>query len=151
MKRMLIAIGVAVLLLPGCAKEKEDTATVGTTTTAPAVAAPESPVAPTTAETSAESAAAENTEVGTWAGQVKVSDPVSTVNYVGAESGDWVPMRFRNESEVGRKILAACGNDDNCEFTGAIEFLDEAPPTDASALAQIVRVDSVKRLPPQAQ
>lgn len=151
MKRVLMAIGVAVLLLPGCATEKEDTATVDTTTAAPATAAPESPVPPPTTEPSAEPAAAENAEVGTWAGQVKVSYADSTINYVGAESGDWVPMRFGNESEAGRKILAACRNDDLCEFTGAVEFLDEAPPPDASAVARILRVDSVKRLPPQAQ
>ena len=68
-------------------------------------------------------------------------------NYVGAESGDFAPMRFRNDSEAGRKILAACSNDDLCEFTGVVEWLDEAPPPDASAIGQIVRVDSVKRLP----
>lgn len=142
-----MAIGLTVLLLAGCAAEKGDSPVVDTATTAPSVAATESQVAPTGSGTSAQPALGENAEMGTWAGQVKVSDPVSTVNYVGGESGDWVPMRFRNDSEAGRKILAACGNDDNCEFTGAVEFLDEAPPPDASAVAQIIRVDSVKRLP----
>ena len=156
MERMLMMVAVTMLLLPGCATEKEDTPTVDTTTAdtstaVSSVAATDSQVAPATSQTTAEPATGENVEVGTWAGQVKVSDAVSTINYVGAESGDWVPMRFRNESEAGRKILAACGNDDDCEFTGAVEYLDEAPPPDASAVAQIVRVDSVKRLPPRAQ
>jgi DNA-binding PadR family transcriptional regulator len=75
----------------------------------------------------------------------------------GAIQGRWVEnpgrrrRRFYRVTPAGRKILAACRNDDDCEFTGAVEFLDEAPPPDASAVAQIVRVDSVKRLPPQAR
>ena len=146
MNRIMVAIGLTVLLLAGCAAEMRDSPPVDTATAAPSVASTESQVATTGSGTSAQPALGENVETGTWAGQVKVSDPVSTVNYVGGESGDWVPMRFSNNSEAGRKILAACGNDDNCEFTGAVEFLDEAPPPDASAVAQILRVDSVKRL-----
>lgn len=138
-----MVIGLAMLLLASCAAEKGDSPAVQTTAAAPGVAVSES-------QASTQSAPEENAETGTWAGQLKVSDPVSTFNYVGSESGDWVPMRFRNDSEAGRKILAACANDDRCEFTGAVEFLDEAPPPDASAVGQIVRVDSVKRLPAEA-
>lgn len=143
MKRTMMAIGFATLLLAGCAAEKGDGPAVDTTSAAPDAAA----AGTRAVETSAQPALNENAETGTWAGQVKVSDPVSVIHYVGRESGDWVPMRFRNDSDAGRTILAACGNDDNCEFTGAVEFLDEVPPPDASAVAQIIRVDSVKRLP----
>lgn len=139
--KMLIAT-VGIVLLAACSEHK---------TAAPAPAAETATTAP--AATSSETAAAtetaapnENQESGTWAGQIKVAEPVSTFNYVGAESGDWVPMRFRTDSDAGRKILAACANDDQCEFTGAVEFLDEPPPPDASAVGQIVRVDSVRRL-----
>lgn len=153
--KLLIASTVTVMLLDGCvAKESNgvrgDAATTTTSTDASYTAA-----VPTTASAGAEPSVTdsvptstnENHEQGTWAGQIKVSQPVSMFNYVGAESGDFAPMRFRNDSEGGKKILAVCSNDDNCEFTGTVEWLDEPPPPDASAIGQIVRVDSVKRLP----
>ncbi|HYR29465.1 MAG TPA: hypothetical protein VEU30_13425 [Thermoanaerobaculia bacterium] len=131
-----LAPALAVVLALGCAAEKtaESTAPAATATTATTLTQP--PAATST----------ENHTPGTWAGQLRVSDPVSVLNYVGAESGDFVPFRFRNDSEAGKKILAACREDDTCEFTGAVEFLDEAPPDGASAVGQIVRVDSVKKL-----
>ena len=73
---------------------------------------------------------------------------VANLNYVGAESGDFVPMRFRTDSEVGAKILAECADEDLCEFEGAVQFLDEPPPDNASAVGRIIRVDRVKKLPP---
>jgi len=143
--KWLISGTLGALLIGGCAVEKTDqvpaspaaTATTAATTTAATV-----PPAP--AQTAAPG---ENQVPGTWAGQIKVAEPVSMFNYVGAESGDFAPMRFRNDSEAGKKILGACSNDDMCEFTGVVEWLDEPPPPDASAIGQIVRVDSVKRLP----
>ena len=152
--KLLIASVLGVLLLGGCTAEKstgvstsETAATAATQTVAPPV-----PVvtdsAPQT-DSASQTAKNENHDSETWAGQVKVAQPVSMFNYVGAESGDFAPMRFRNDSEAGRKILAVCSNDDLCEFTGVVEWLDEPPPPDASAIGQIVRVDSVKRLPPE--
>lgn len=141
----LIAGTVAALLLTGCpAAKTNETATAAAETVAPAPAP-----APAAAESAAPPASA-HLVTETWAGELKVAEPVSTFHYVGAETGDWVPMRLRNDSEAGKKILAACSNDDRCEFTGTIEFLEEPPPTDASAIAQIVSVTSVKRLPPEA-
>jgi hypothetical protein len=93
----------------------------------------------------------EDSTPGTWAGQLKVAETTSVLNYVGAESGDWVPMRFRNDSPAGQMILAACRNDETCEFTGAVKFLDEVPPENASAVGEIVRVDSVKKVTAPAQ
>jgi hypothetical protein len=135
--RIAIALTATVLLLTACAAEKQPDAPAP----APAI---ETADAPQTVATTTEEAEAP----GTWAGQIKVAQPVSMFNYVGAESGDFAPMRFRNDSEAGKKILAACSNDDMCEFTGVVEWLDEPPPENASAIGQIVRVDSVKRLPP---
>lgn len=140
--KMLIACALGVVLLAGCAAEKTEVAPAGDTATTTTVTDTQAAATQTVASTN------ENHIAGTWAGQIKVAQPVSMFNYVGAESGDFAPMRFRNDSEAGKKILAACSNDDMCEFTGAVEWLDETPPPDASAIGQIVRVDTVKRLPP---
>lgn len=151
--KMLIAATLGVLLLAGCAAENTravppdtvETATTDTVRPTAAVASSGNESSTTSSVTS--TAIGENHESGTWAGQVKIAQPVSMFNYVGAESGDFAPMRFRNDSDVGRKLLGACSNDDMCEFTGVVEWLDETPPPDASAIGQIVRVDSAKRLP----
>lgn len=140
--KIRIALTLGALFLGACAAEKAGEApsdSVATTTTATAPAVP--------TETVSEPATSENQQPGTWIGQVKFGELVSMFNYVGAESGDFAPMRFRNDSEAGKKILGACSNDDTCEFTGVVEWLDEPPPPNASAIGQIVRVDSVKRLP----
>jgi hypothetical protein len=153
--RMLIACAVGALLWSGCAAEKtvevsaSDTAvtttqTSGTVTTSSIA---ETVTTDSVTDSAAQTSTNENQDPGTWTGQIKVAQPVSMFNYVGAESGDWAPMRFRNDSEAGKKILAACSNDDMCEFTGVVEWLDEVPPENASAIGQIVRVDSVKRVP----
>lgn len=135
--KVLIASALGVLLLGGCAEEKSSEVT--------------NTVAPPTETVATTSSVNENQISGIWSGQIKVADPVSMFNYVGAESGDFAPMRFRNDSEAGKKILAVCANDDLCEFTGVIEWLEEPPPPDASAIGQIVSVDSVKRLPAPTQ
>ncbi len=138
--KLLIVSTLGILLFGSCAAEKKDDAAISTMAAETSQTATTDSVAQTTTN--------ENQEPGTWAGQIKVGQPGSMFNYVGAESGDFAPMRFRNDSEAGRKILAACSNDDMCEFSGIVEWLDEPPPPDASAIGQIVKVDSVKRLPP---
>ena len=143
--RVLLTGSLGVLLLVSCVAERPQSPAAESTAPAAKAPAPSQTVEPAAQPAPADS---ENVETNTWVGQLKVADAESTLNYVGAESGDWVPMRFRNDSDAGKKILAACRNDDNCEFTGAVEWLDEAPPPDASAVARIVRVDSVKQLPP---
>ena len=138
--RLLIASAVGALLLGGCAVEKKVEAPAGdtaVTTTQTSGTVTTSSVAETAATDSvAQTATNENHDPGTWTGQIKVAQPVSMFNYVGAESGDWAPMRFRNDSEAGKKILAACSNDDMCEFTGVVEWLDEIPPENASAIGR---------------
>ena len=150
--KMLIAGTLGVLFLAGCGAETIDEApgdTVATVTTDTVLttAAADSTAIAVTTDSAMSTATNDNHESGTWAGQVKVAQPVSMFNYVGGESGDFAPIRFRNDSDAGRKLLRACSNDDRCEFTGVVEWLDETPPPDASAIGQIVRVDSVKRLP----
>jgi|GEM_PF-4571571 len=130
---------IAVLLLTACANEKER-ATPAAAQTATQQTATQQP-APVQTSTDPDQIS------GTFAGQVKVDQPVSMFNYVGAESGDFAPMRFTNDSDAGKKILAVCGDDDECEFTGVIRWLDEAPPPDASAIGEILSVESVRRLP----
>ena len=132
---MKTLITIAALLLPACAKEKESPA--------PADAVQTSTQQTSTTQTSTDP----NQISGTFAGQVKVGQPVSMFNYVGAESGDFAPMRFTSDSEVGKKFLTVCGDDDECEFTGVIRWLDEPPPPDASAIGEILSVESVRRLP----
>src|SRR5688572_18722858 len=139
--KILIAMMLGFLVL-GCAAEKTDEVPAGDTATTTAAVTAAETVAP-----AAETSTNEAHVPGTWAGQIKVGQSVSMFNYVGAESGDFAPMRFRNDSEAGKKILAACSNDDMCELTGVVEWLDEPPPPDASAIGQIVRVVSVKRIP----
>lgn len=157
--KVLIVTTVALLLFGGCAGEprSEVTATdVTPTTSTPATSsAPDTVTAAGTAtavetattDSAAQTTTNENHDSGTWAGQIKVAQPVSMFNYVGAESGDYAPMRFRNDSAAGKKLLAACAHDDRCEFTGVVEWLDETPPDGASAVGQIVSVESVRRLP----
>jgi hypothetical protein len=152
--KLLFMSTLGALLLSGCAAEKTNDGRADNTATATASAQTSQTAAietgapePAPTASAVNTASSENQESGTWSGQIKVADTVSMFNYVGAESGDFAPMRFRNDSEAGKQILAACSNDDLCEFTGVVEWLDEAPPPDASAIGQITRVDRVKRLP----
>jgi hypothetical protein len=151
--KILIAASVGLLLLTGCKAEKTNEAPPGPASTPAAETQAAEPAAATANESVATGSLAstatdENHEAGTWTGQVKVGQPVSMFNYVGVESGDFAPIRFRSDSEAGKKLLAACSNDDLCEFTGVVEWLDETPPADASAIGQVVRVESARRLPP---
>lgn len=145
--RTTIGIALALLMLAACSAEQRSA--LPAQETASSTDAPTETVASSTevaTETTTAQPANENEQAGTWAGQIKVGQPVSMFNYVGAESGDFAPMRFASDSEVGKQILAVCGDDDSCEFTGVVEWLDEPPPADASAIGKIVRVDSVKKV-----
>ena len=137
------------LALAACSGEKQDT----TSSTPTETAASSTTAAPVADATTAQTAETGDEPVqGTWPGQIKMDAHagIAWLHYVGAESGDFVPMRFRTDSDTGRKILAVCAADDLCEIEGTIRFLDEAPPENASAIGEIVRVDRVKKLPPDA-
>jgi hypothetical protein len=123
-------------------------------TTQPASASLEqqrtAPTASPVLQTSAESSEPNGGTKGVWRGQIKVDAHAgtTTLNYVGAESGDFVPMRFDPASAVGTAILSVCADDDLCEVDGVMELLDEPPPENASAVGRIVKVDQVRKLPP---
>lgn len=90
------------------------------------------------------------TETQTWAGELQVGKTESVILYVGAESGDYAAFCFKNRSKVGRAILAACKNREQCQFRG--EVVDgncKVPGLEASlsASSRILSIKSVKRLP----
>lgn len=138
------AVFVLLLVLGACAGEKPKPEPAAPAQTPPTP--PTTTVAPSTAESG-------DAVQGVWAGQLRIDAHAgaAVLNYVGAESGDFVPMRFRTDSEAGKKILAACADEDLCEFEGSVRFLDEPPPENASAVGEIVSVDRVKKLPPDAR
>ena len=139
---------VLLVVLGACSDEKIEPA--GPTPTRTDTVSTAAQPAPATS--SASDAAVEEPVQGVWAGQIRIDAHagLAWLNYVGAESGDFVPMRFRTASEVGTKILAACGDEDLCEVEGKVRFLDELPPENASAVGEIVSVTRVKKLPPDA-
>lgn len=137
-----------------CVAETADSGSAAPSAAQPAVSspAPAPAIAAAPAGTSSDAASDGEAVEGTWTGQIRLEpqSDLAAVNYVGAESGDFVPMRFRKSSAVGAKLLAVCADDDLCEFEGAVRFLDETPPEDASAVAEILLVDRVKQIPPNA-
>ena len=136
-------------VLAACSDEKSDSPKPAAAQTEPTSTAAQ-PSAPTSPDPGGSAGEPVN---AVWVGQVKIDAHAgtATLNYVGAESGDFVPMRFRTDSEVGAKILAECGDEDLCEIEGSVRFLDEPPPENASAVGEIVRVERVKKLPPDAR
>lgn len=89
-------------------------------------------------------------DMETVSGTLQVGEKESVVLYFGAESGDYAAYCFENDSEGGKKILAACEKDQKCEVTGMIDY--DAGCTvpgleaDLSASGKITSVDSVKVL-----
>ncbi|HEX6097581.1 MAG TPA: hypothetical protein VF432_14735 [Thermoanaerobaculia bacterium] len=139
---------VLLVVLVACSGEKVEPARPAPTTTNPLATATQP-----NAATSSESGESDGEPVaGVWAGQIRIDAHagIAWLHYVGAESGDFVPMRFRPDSEAGTKILAACADEDLCEVEGTVKFLDEPPPENASAIGEIVSVVRVKKLPPDA-
>lgn len=95
-------------------------------------------------ETSAQSAAGE-----TIAGELQTGRTESVILYVGEETGDYAAYCFKNNSEAGRAILAACKDGDECEVVGETgEAACKVPGLEASlsASASITKVVSVKSL-----
>ena len=144
------AFALLLLVAVACGGEKiAETRPTPQTATPPATATtpPPPPATPTATAPEAEA------EKGVWSGEVRLDAHAGTAtfNYVGKESGDFVPMRFRPDSEAGKKILATCADQDLCEFEGSVRFLDEPPPENASAVGEIVSVDTVRKLPPESR
>ncbi len=87
-------------------------------------------------------------ETNTFKGQLNVGKTVSSILYVGEESGDYAAFCFMNTSAVGRQILKTCKNGAQCEFTGEIDYEKACQvaglEADLSAAGTITKLDSVK-------
>lgn len=85
-----------------------------------------------------------------YKGRLEVGKLDSTILYVGEETGDYAAFCFTNKSAVGRAVLAACKNGEQCEFVGKVDF--ESPckvknlEADLSASGRITKIESVKSL-----
>lgn len=92
-------------------------------------------------------------ETEMFAGELQVGKTDSVILYVGAETGDYAAYCFKNDSEAGRKILAACKNGQKCEVTGTgdYEAACEVPglEADLSSKASITSVSKVKSIAPK--
>ena len=88
------------------------------------------------------------TESESYTGELQVGKTDSVILYVGAESGDYAAFCFKNKSKVGRAILAACKNREQCQFTGEVaDGACKVPglEADLSASSKIVSIKSVKK------
>ncbi len=96
----------------------------------------------------AENETPETNETNTFKGALNVGKTISSILYVGEESGDYAAFCFANNSAVGRQILKTCKNGAQCEFTGDIDYEKAcAVPNleaDLSAVGTITKLDSVK-------
>lgn len=84
-------------------------------------------------------------------GELTVGKTESVILYVGMETGDYAAYCFKNDSEAGRAILAACKNRDQCEVKatfGDTETACKVPNLEAtlSASFNLVKVASAKSL-----
>lgn len=82
----------------------------------------------------------------TYEGVLKVGKTQSQIVYLGEESGDLAVFCFKNNSVVGRKILANCKNGKLCKFTGNINWKGCNVIPEASASGTIISIKSVKRI-----
>lgn len=84
----------------------------------------------------------------TWKGRLEAGKTDSAIVYVGAESGDYAAFCFANSSEAGRRILAACKNGEQCEFSGKVDYESacDVPGLEATLSSQgkITAVSKVK-------
>jgi hypothetical protein len=97
------------------------------------------------------SAAAQNSpgksEATEIQGKLQIGKIESVILYVGMESGDYAAYCFTNDSEAGRKILAACKDREQCAVTATVDDYSCKVPgleADLSASGKIVKVQSVK-------
>lgn len=84
-------------------------------------------------------------------GELQIGKTTSVILYVGEETGDYAAYCFKNDSEAGRAILAACKNGEQCEVKatlGDTEADCKVPGLEAnlSASFNLVKVASAKSL-----
>ena len=80
----------------------------------------------------------------TFSGTLEMGKTDSAIVYVGKESGDVAAFCFKNDSEVGRAILAACKKGEQCEFTGQIDMEAGCKIKDERTLSASGRITSIK-------
>lgn len=82
-------------------------------------------------------------------GELQTGKTESVILYVGAETGDYAAYCFKNDSEAGRAILAACKNGDQCAVTGETDGAAACKvpglEADLSASGRITKVVSAKK------
>lgn len=83
-------------------------------------------------------------------GELQMGKTDSVILYVGMETGDYAAYCFKNDSESGRAILAACKNGEQCEVAGETDGASSCKvpglEADLSASGKITKVVSVKSL-----
>ena len=84
-------------------------------------------------------------------GELRTGKTESLILYVGMETGDYAAYCFKNNSEAGRAILAACKSGERCEVRatlGDAETECKVPGLEASLSASfnVVKVASAKSL-----
>lgn len=80
-------------------------------------------------------------------GKLQIGKTESVILYFGMESGDYAAYCFTNASEAGRKILAACKDEQQCAVIAMLEDYTCKVPgleADISASGKIVKVLRVK-------
>ncbi len=173
-KILLSFLGVATLALASCnnaansnlsanAANKSNTATVVNSsqttinnTAANTAASPATNAAAnkTVANANANKTANAATSTGKFAaetisGELEVGKTESVILYVGMESGDYAAYCFPNDSDTGRRILAACKDKQQCQVQAVVgEGACKVPGLEAtlSASGRLTKVESVKAI-----
>jgi hypothetical protein len=83
-------------------------------------------------------------------GELQVGKTESVILYLGQESGDYAGYCFKNDSDAGRAILAACKDREQCEVTGKVDYEAgcKVPglEADLSGSGRILSVASARRI-----
>ncbi len=103
----------------------------------------------------------QNGYIGSWSnneksqsdsvsGTLQLGKTESVILYFGEESGDYAGYCFINNSEAGKKILAACKDGEKCEIEGKLDYESACKvpglEADLSSSGKIISVTSVKSL-----
>ncbi len=133
------AIPLLLLITLGMISCQVQTEGVGTSNSANRSTA--TPVASTTAEKPSTG------ESVTFKGRLHSNEKESTILYYGEESGDLAGFCFDNDSDAGRRILAACKAGEICEFSGEVDYSATDCPFDEgrfSAEGRITKLTSAR-------
>ena len=150
-----LCIASLALLFTACSKAANTTSNTSTTTqtsksnTAPAANSNQRAANNTANVSNTAPTPAEQSEASEIGGELQMGKTESVLLYVGEESGDYAGYCFKNDSEAGRAILAACKDGEQCAVKGTIEEGEcKVPGLEASlsASGKITKVESAKSL-----